>query len=107
MKRKPIQQGDVWIEPVEFIPEGCTEGPTKGEHFILAEGETTGHAHRIHEVAGVEFKEKDGMFYLQNKEELSVVHEEHGPVTIPPGTWKIRKVREYDHFAEEARPVTD
>ena len=102
-----IQQGDVIIESVDSIPTDCTPGKLRQGCIILAEGETTGHAHRISEVAGVVFREKDGMFYLENKHELTVNHEEHKTVTIPPGTWRVRKVREYDHFAEEARVVTD
>lgn len=102
-----IQQGDVIIEAVDGIPGDCKPGKLKEGQIILAEGETTGHAHRISEVAGVIFKEKDGMFYLENAHELAVSHEEHNTVLIPPGTWRVRKVQEYDHFAEEARALAD
>jgi len=102
-----IQQGDVIIESVDGIPGDCKPGKLNQGQIVLAEGETTGHAHRIAEVAGVVFKEKDGMFYLENRNELKVNHEEHKTVFIPPGTWRIRKVQEYDHFAEEARAVAD
>lgn len=103
-----IQQGDVIIESIEAIPVGLKAGKLKAGKIVLAEGETTGHAHRISDVAGVVFKEgENGMFYLQNREELSLNHEEHNTVTIPPGVWRVRKVQEYDHFAEEARAVAD
>lgn len=102
-----IQQGDVIIESIGSIPGDCNPGKLKQGQIILAEGETTGHAHRISEVAGVVFKEKDGMFYLENKHELAVNHEEHNMVLIPPGIWRVRKVQEYDHFAEEVRAVAD
>ena len=102
-----IQQGDVIIESVDTIPSDAKTGKLKAGNIILAEGETTGHAHRISDVEGVVFREKDGMFYLVNKEELTVNHEEHKTVVIPPGIWRVRKVREYDHFAEEARAVAD
>lgn len=36
-----------------------------------------------------------------------VVHEEHYPVEVPPGDYQVGRVREYDHFAEEARRVID
>jgi hypothetical protein len=36
-----------------------------------------------------------------------VVHEEHRAFSVPPGTYRIGAVREYDHFAEEARSVLD
>lgn len=102
-----LQQGDIIIEKIDSIPGDCKTGKLKQGKVVLAEGETTGHAHRISEVAGVVFKEKDGMFYLENKEDLQVQHEEHKTVFIPPGTWRVRKVQEYDHFAEEARAVAD
>ena len=103
-----IQQGDVIIESIAVIPNDTHEGKLKNGSIVLAEGETTGHAHRITEIEGLIFKEgDDGMFYLQNFHDLKVTHEEHKTITIPPGTWKVRKVREYDHFAEEARAVAD
>ena len=59
------------------------------------------------ETLGLECVEKDGMFYIRVNKEKTVTHEEHNPVTIPPGVYRVRKVREYDHFAEEARAVAD
>lgn len=100
------QQGDVIIEPANELPDGQAV-PAKEHGFVLAEGEVTGHAHRIEDIAGVQFVEKDGMFYIQNKKSVTVRHEEHKPITLPPGTWRVRGVREYDHFTEEARRVID
>ena len=103
-----IQQGDVIIESIGIIPANTKAGKLSKGHIVLAEGETTGHAHRIAKVGGVVFKEgENGMYYLQNKEDLTVTHEEHKTVFIPPGTWRVRKVQEDDHFAEEARSVAD
>ena len=45
--------------------------------------------------------------YLAVKEPVKVTHEEHGVIDLPVGTYRVRKVREYDHFAEEAREVQD
>ena len=101
-----IQQGDVIIEPCEVMPSGKAVKPGP-RGFVLAEGEATGHFHAIAEVEGVECVEKDGMFYIRVNKEKTVTHEEHNPVTIPPGVYRVRKVREYDHFAEEARAVED
>ncbi len=107
MKRDWYQQGDVIIEPVESLPDNGTAVPPKPRGYVLAEGEVTGHAHVIDRVADLEFVEKDGMFYLCNKKPVTVRHEEHKPITLPAGTWRVRGVREYDHFAEEARRVID
>ena len=100
---KLYQQGDVLIESCEVPRDAIVQsGP-----IVLAYGETTGHKHAIEDIAGVKFLEKDGLYFLVNTTPMTVVHEEHRAITIPPGTWRVRKVREYDHFLEEAREVRD
>lgn len=107
MKEVFYQQGDVLIEAVDSVPADAKIVPAKDRGFVLAEGEVTGHAHVIDKVADIEFVEKGGMFYLKVKKPATVRHEEHKPITIPPGNYRVRGVREYDHFAEEARRVID
>lgn len=97
-----IQQGDVLIESVECIPAGGVKLP----HARLAEGEATGHAH-VAEAEDVELFEVNGVLYLSAPHGTKVAHEEHAVVTVPTGKWKVGKVLEYDHFAEEARWVAD
>ena len=101
------QQGDVLIRRIERIPDGAKKiKPTK-RGFILAEGEATGHAHRVAVSDRVDMLTLDDNLYLQAKWAFIVTHEEHGAVTIPPGDYGIGRVQEYDHFAEEARNVKD
>lgn len=69
---------------------------------ILAEGELTGHAHRT--IAEDSFVENN---VLAAPKGTTVKHEEHNPIKLPPGEYDISIVREYDHFAEEARQVID
>lgn len=87
---QPIRQGDVILVPVQ---------PIKGQklpHLILAEGEVTGHKHRIME-GQAELYETDGTFYLSVlSSEAVLVHEEHKAISIPQGTWMIRIQREYE-----------
>jgi hypothetical protein len=75
----------------------------KLERAILAEGESTGHFHEVHG-SGVAFYD-DGV--LEAPQGATVTHQEHAPVTIPPGTYGRSIVQEYDHFKEEARNVAD
>ena len=94
------QQGDVLMEPVSRI---------KGErlaHKRLAEGEATGHAH-VAVADDVVIYEEGETIYLDAPTGTEIAHEEHATVTLPPGTYRVRKVREFDHFAEEARNVQD
>ena len=79
----------------------------KLKHLILAEGEVTGHAHRV--VSGeAELVQAGEMMYLLVKSKfVKVDHEEHGVIAIPQGTWEVKKVREWDYEEEEARQVRD
>lgn len=102
-----LQQGDVLIKKCNVVPDGAKKVYPTQRGYVLAEGEATGHAHRIEEIAGIEFLENDGKFYIVNKKDAVLGHEEHKKITIPAGCWEVSKVREYDHFAEEAREVKD
>ena len=96
------QQGDVLIKPVGSVPQAAS--PVAGR--VLAEGEATGHKHAA-VAEDVRLFILDGTLYMHAPTGTRVVHEEHHEQEIPPGTYVIDKVREYDHFAEEARPVLD
>lgn len=101
------QQGDVIVERIASVPAGEAVPPEKGK-LILAKGELTGHTHAIEDIAGVAFvKGTDGNFYLSLPAERTLVHQEHRPIVIPAGLYRVRQVREYDHFTEEARRVCE
>jgi len=97
-----IQQGDVLLFSDATVPAGASRLP----HTRLAEGEVTGHCHEA-VGEGIELVEKDGTLYLVAPNGGTVTHQEHAPVEIPAGTYRVGIVREYDHFAEEARQVQD
>mgnify|MGYP001567159245 CR=1 FL=1 len=97
------QQGDVLMRQVNGIPENATR---KEGRAILAFGEATGHCHEALG-DGVEMYEKDGVLYLTAPHGATVTHQEHHTQTLDPGTYQIGIVKEYDHFAEEARNVRD
>ncbi len=86
---KPIRQGDVILIPVQQV-----EGE-KLSHLTLAEGEVTGHRHRISE-GDAELYERNGTLYLRVLSESALlVHEEHKQIAIPQGVWIIEIQREY------------
>ncbi|WP_144866792.1 hypothetical protein [Hyella patelloides] len=65
-------------------------------HLTLAEGEVTGHSHRI-DNGQAELYEKNGTLYLRVlSETASLIHEEHHAITIPQGNWLVRIQREYE-----------
>ena len=99
------QQGDITLERVDRLPSGAK----KASHRILAQGEATGHAHRLEEATdGLLYEATDGTLYMRvGPKGATIAHEEHRPITLPPGDYRIGRVQEYDHFAEEARRVRD
>lgn len=103
-----LQQGDVLLKKIESLPVDGRPVARKERGFILADGEVTGHAHVItDEVVDVKLVEKNGVLYLGCDGDVIVRHEEHGHITVPAGNYEVGRVREYDHFAEEARQVQD
>jgi len=101
------QQGDVLLVRCDALPEGVK----RVDPQPLAVGEVTGHAHRVRledvQADKVEFFSKFGRLYVRAKEPITIMHEEHKTITIPPGIYERKTVREYDHFREETRYVCD
>ena len=103
---KLIQQGDVLVFETS-IPDNAIPVKSQQGRFILAEGEATGHAHAIAEMPGVSMFRLDNSLFLSTESEVIVRHEEHKPVTIPPGTFRIDQVKEIDPYTEEIHKVRD
>lgn len=96
------QQGDVTIKPVPSLPAGATPANTN----VLRQGSATGHAHRA--VADdVVLLIKGEALFMDAPSGARIEHEEHAAFDVPPGTYQIGDVLEYDHFMEEARVVVD
>jgi hypothetical protein len=91
---KCYRQGDVFVQQSD-IPKDAK--PILGPRIVLADGEVTGHQHVI--VADPTIcvaYEKDGKIYLHVESPVDLVHEEHAPVTLPPGDYVSYIQREYD-----------
>ncbi|WP_334110774.1 hypothetical protein [Thermodesulfitimonas autotrophica] len=94
-------QGDLYCVREKNIPERAHPVRPEGNRFILRRGEATGHAHAVAAEEGVEVYEKDGCLYVATARFAAVTHEEHKPLTLEPGLWRIGIQREYDPFEEE------
>jgi len=79
----------------------------EGGRVVLARGEATGHAHVIEKAEGVRCYTLDEVLYVRIKQEVEVTHPEHQTLLLPPGTYQIDQVREYDYLTEEDRRVRD
>ncbi|PZV11177.1 MAG: hypothetical protein DCF22_15035 [Leptolyngbya sp.] len=88
---QPLRQGDVIL-----IPQAQAVSGAKLEHLTLAEGEVTGHRHRISQ-GEAELYEREGTLYLKVLSPTALLtHEEHHPIAIPQGNWQVRIQREYE-----------
>jgi hypothetical protein len=100
------RQGDVLLRSIETFPSGET---TPVRRIILAEGEATGHAHVLtcetDEALPIEMIEKAGTLYLRIAEPTPLRHEEHARIMVEPGTYEVKKGREYS--PEAIRNVMD
>ena len=105
-----IQQGDVLIRSISEIPSDLKKFRQDHRGYVLAEGEHTGHFHGVVCVDDDVDMWKDdstGKLYMSNRSDITVTHQEHSHISVPAGTWEVDYVKEYDHFAEEARNVRD
>ena len=87
---------------------------------ILAFGEATGHKHQISlkeltDSAGVDLQmgwsgvagtDVPAAFEVTG-EVVTLKHEEHNPIEIPPGKYVVKIVREFDHITRRAGYVAD
>lgn len=96
------RHGDVLIEPIGQIPKR----KKKLQHSTLAFGEITGHSHRIKETDAVVLFESSGILFIDVVNEFAtVIHEEHDPIKLPKGFYRVWRQREYT--PEEIRVIRD
>lgn len=107
MKRFQARQGDVIIERVQRIPGKVTPVERDNGKVILAYGEVTGNSHAVldPDVELLSTADAAERFLRVGSQGATVVHEEHGPITLAPGNYRVRIQREYS--PEAIRNVAD
>ena len=132
IKYHKYQQGDVVMFQVgdETFKNSVTNNSnSKGAvHYntqshnnpILAFGEATGHLHQIHmkdmldqaevtvhmgtyRTAG----EDTPQGFEVREETVTLTHEEHDPLDLPPGKYMVHIVQEFNHITRRAQNVAD
>lgn len=97
------RHGDVMVERIEK-PDG--ELGRSLPHTTLAHGEVTGHSHRISERGAAKLYQRPMDFILEvTADKATLVHEEHGPIELAPGFYRVWRQREYS--PERIRLVAD
>ena len=103
-KQQQFRQGDVLITRVRAIPARAKQVARDKGRVVLAYGEVTGHAHAIVEPEALLFDDA-GEFYLRADGAVVLRHEEHAPINLDKGVYKVTRQREYT--PEAIRNVAD
>lgn len=114
--RELYAQGDVLLELVADVPttRGVPMARDSDGAMVLARGEVTGHRHAIWGRASL-FRDDSlardvpSQLYVGHvrvdEPTVALVHEEHAPITLPRGTYRVSLQRELE--PTEARLVLD
>ena len=86
------RQGDIFIQAIAAIPTDAAQKLLP--HTILAHGELTGHSHRIEDGARL-FAGNDCFFLDVIEPRARVVHDEHGPIDLERGAYRVWRQGEY------------
>lgn len=89
------------IERVQSIPTKAVKQPGR---VILAHGEVTGHAHEIDQDQAEAWKVGEELT-IKVRKAAPITHQEHAPIPLTPGYYKITRQREYS--PEAIRNVAD
>jgi hypothetical protein len=112
-------QGDMLIEQVADNPKPAAKQIVKPDpdgSAVIGRGEVTGHRHRFALEDKVTLFRDDALarnvpdtLYVGHikvgAKGATLLHEEHDPIELPAGTYRIRRQREWT--AEQARIVED
>jgi hypothetical protein len=108
--KKMFRQGDVIImaTTADAVTPEHREVPREAGRVVLAHGEVTGHSHAIR-AQGVCLLVREGISDRVLTIGADIValleHEEHGTISLPPGTYTVRQQREWT--GEDERVVQD
>ena len=98
-RNKPFwRQGDIYFVKLDGDVDSADAVPVKSG--VIAKGETTGHAHRVlHSsiAAGALLCLVGGSMFLRSPEVgATIVHDEHGPIELPAGSYAVVPQQEFD-----------
>jgi len=85
------RQGDVIVMSMseKRLPQGCK---AKADNVVI-EGEISGHKHAVE---NGKLYEKDGEIIIEAYNNCVLTHDEHKPIPLARGLYKIRIQEEYD-----------
>ena len=89
MKSTMHRQGDILLTAIDQLPTGLTLLPDN----VIVRGEATGHAHRLQE--GRVLEDAQGHLFLEVLLPTQVVHQEHHPIALNAGCYRVTRQHEY------------
>jgi hypothetical protein len=96
--RKCFRQGDVLLVECGDVPADAKPLKRQRGKLILARGEVTGHHHAVLERDAelVESESAKAVFLkIMGSGPALLTHQEHAPIEVPPGTYRVVQQREY------------
>jgi hypothetical protein len=98
-RNKPFwRQGDIYFVKLDEEIDSGNAAPVKSG--IIAKGETTGHAHRVSPSSIAEGAllclVGRSMFLRSLEAGATIVHDEHGPIELPRGSYAVVAQQEFD-----------
>ena len=99
------RQGDILLRRVDALPAPVSIVARTNDRIVIAEGETTGHAHAIEappEEATLLTTAQNARF-LRLTAEVELRHEEHAPVALSPGLYQVIQQREWTDADSDER----
>jgi len=80
------RQGDLLLIPAPQLSERLTPLPT----LVVLDGE---HCHRLD--GGTLLQDSSGRLFVQARQPVQLVHDEHQPLHLAPGLYQVRRQRRY------------
>lgn len=103
-----FRQGDVLIMRIDEMPQGAVKAKPQ-TRVTLAHGEVTGHAHVLcadgAAILPYTVQDRTDELFFELMTDAFVRHEEHAPVALAAGTYRVILQREYT--PQEIRRVAD
>lgn len=104
-KRVQVRQGDVLLDPIATVLVGGTPISPTEEGCVLAYDPESGHTHIIRNPFRSSLTKSDSGLILQCEEDCILSHEEHAPVAVAKGSYRVLLQREQDIGHEQRRVI--
>ncbi len=102
------RQGDVLLRKIDNVSP-YLQFQEVGKEYVVAEGEKTGHKHKLASNGGIQIAGYGigGGLTATLAMPGVLTHDEHAPIELEPGTYGITQEQELDHADRRMHDVAD